>query len=127
MTYHHRIYGKTKNISIEEIKEKLKEPLFEYIDIALLFGSRASGKNKNNSDYDFAVLTKKIEYPWGVMSKVYNDIGDALDLPEYDYDVVDLSSANSAILDSIKKKYILLKGDDDELQRLFEQYNKHSN
>jgi len=40
-----------------------------------------------------------------------------------DYDFADLHRANSCIVDSIKESYILLKGDEDELQRLFAQYD----
>jgi predicted nucleotidyltransferase len=124
LMYKKRLYAKTKKISKYELMEKFSDKKLEYIKLALLFGSRASEKHHNQSDYDFAIMVdKNVEAPWGYMAKSWNDIGDILDLPECDYDLVDLNEPNKAIIDSIKKNYILLKGNDDELQRLFDKYN----
>lgn len=121
--YNHRLFSKTKEISYSELIEKFNKKELEYITIALLFGSRSNGTNHIKSDYDFAILTDDTDQPWGSISKAWNDIGDILDLPEYDYDIVDLKEANSAIIESVKDSYILLKGDKHELQRLFRQYH----
>ncbi len=125
--YNKRLFSKTKVISTDELISKFTSLRFDYVDIVLLFGSRANATSHIKSDYDFAVLTKSdINSHWGVISKVWNDIGDILDLPEYDYDIVDLNDANPNIIDSIKSNYILIKGDENELQRLFDSYNKAS-
>lgn len=122
MIYKKRVYGKTKQITVDELSKKINS--LEYIKIALLFGSRSRGDFTIQSDYDFAILTNKsYNTPWGNISQVWNDIGDILDLAEYDYDIVDLANANRAIIDSIKESYILLKGDEIELQRLFDKYS----
>ena len=122
MIYKKRVYGKTKQITIDELSKKINS--LEYIKIALLFGSRSRGDFTIQSDYDFAILTNKsYNTSWGNISQVWNDIGDILDLAEYDYDIVDLANANRAIIDSIKESYILLKGDEIELQRLFDKYS----
>jgi len=122
LIYKKRVYGKTKQITVDELSKKINS--LEYIKIALLFGSRSRGDFTIQSDYDFAILTNKsYNTPWGNISQVWNDIGDILDLAEYDYDIVDLANANRAIIDSIKESYILLKGDEIELQRLFDKYS----
>jgi len=122
LIYKKRVYGKTKQITINELIKEFHS--LEYIKIAVLFGSRSRGDFTIQSDYDFAILTNKsYNTSWGNISQVWNDIGDILDLAEYDYDIVDLANANRAIIDSIKESYILLKGDEIELQRLFDKYN----
>lgn len=119
-----RLFSKTKIITEDELINKLNDTKLHYIDIILLFGSRANGTYHIKSDYDFAVLTNdNIDSIWGNISEVWNDIGDILDLPEYDYDIVDLNNANKNIINSIKNNYILLKGDKNELQRLFDKYS----
>ena len=122
--YKNRYFFKTKNISIDELKNIFSNSKIDYIDLILLFGSRVDKIYHSKSDYDFAVCTSEtLDEPWGNMSKVWNDIGDLLGLNDCDYDVVDLTNANNNIINSIKEKYILLKGDENELQRLFANYN----
>jgi len=119
-----RIFGKTKELAPLQLIELLKNKKLSYIKLILLFGSRAENKHHCQSDYDFAIFAEEdVKYPWGVIAQVWNDMGDILDLPDYDYDIVDLKYANSCIVGSIKENYILLKGDEDELQRLFTQYD----
>lgn len=46
--------------TLEETKEKLKEAAEKFgIDLILLFGSRADGSNRKNSDFDIAYFSKK--------------------------------------------------------------------
>jgi predicted nucleotidyltransferase len=90
------------------------------IKLALLFGSRATDEFSPKSDYDIAVLTERdIDAPWGVSAKLWSDLPQALDLPEWDLDIIDLKDTSKAMLNSIEKSYILLKGDESELQRVF--------
>ena len=119
-----RLFGKTKDLTYIQLQELLNIKKLDYIEIIVLFGSRADNTQHIQSDYDFAIYAKESsKYGWGVISEVWNDIGEVLDLAEYDYDIVDLAYANRSIIGSIKENYILLKGDRDELQRLFAQYD----
>jgi predicted nucleotidyltransferase len=107
---------RVKNLSIKTIIDKFQE--LDYIKIALLFGSRANGKKHIYSDYDFAILTEDGDSIWGDTAQAWSDIADILYLRDNEFDIVDLKVAKGTILDSIKEQYILLKGDESELQRL---------
>ncbi|MEA2050953.1 MAG: nucleotidyltransferase domain-containing protein [Campylobacterota bacterium] len=118
--YKNRFYFKTKIYSIEQLKKIFSDDKLHYLELVVLFGSRADGTYHDKSDYDFALFcSEDLKNPWGNMAQVWNDIGDLLDLHECDYDIVDLSCVSNNIKKSIKKNYIVLKGDDSELQRLF--------
>ncbi len=116
----HRFYGKTKKFNTEELKKLFNSLMFDYIKIVLLFGSRAIGEQHERSDYDFAVLVRDdaVDDGWGIYSKVWADIGKEFGLDEVDYDVIDLSKATPEMLSSIKKGYIILKGDKDDISRI---------
>ena len=115
-----RTYGSTKHIDIDTLKKKFQDKKLSYIRLAVLFGSRANGTQNPQSDYDIAILAdSKLKYDWGALSKAYNDIGDVLNIAEYDYDIVNLENADSLIKNSIRENYQILKGDDDEFQRIF--------
>ena len=125
--YKKRIYGKTKELTINELKEAFNTPKLSYIKLALLFGSRATNRATPKSDYDFAILThSNIKAPWGIDAKLWSDILDVLNLSEYDLDIINLSNASNAILNSIKDGYIILKGSKDDLQRVFNSNSKNS-
>ena len=117
-----RVFGRTRVIDVAELVESFRSPKLDYVELAVLFGSRASGNTHPLSDYDFAILAKDVDAPWGVMAKVWNDVGDVTGLPDCDYDIVDLSKPSKGILNSIKENYIVLKGDENELLRLFEKH-----
>ena len=119
-TYNKRIYGQTKNISTEELKSKFNSSKLSYIKLAILFGSRVNGDNHSKSDYDFAVLSDNIDSTWGIEAKYWDDISSELDIFDYDLDIINLQKAQKNILNSIKENYIILKGEDSELQRLFD-------
>ena len=119
--YKKRLYGRTKNISIDTLKKLFQKEELSYIKLALLFGSRATDEFSPKSDYDIAVLTERdIDAPWGVRAKLWSDLPQALDLAEWDLDIIDLKDTSKAMLNSIEKSYILLKGDESELQRVFD-------
>ncbi|PHR53372.1 MAG: hypothetical protein COA44_15360 [Arcobacter sp.] len=114
-----RFYGRTKKIDIEVLKNVFNSDRFVYIDIVLLFGSRAVGSYHERSDYDFAVLADEGENrSWGTLSSIWNDIGSSLKLDEVDYDVVDLREATDEMKKSIKKGYVILKGENDDISRI---------
>lgn len=115
-----RLYGSTKNIPLDSLVKIFQDEKLSYIKLAILFGSRANNSQTVQSDYDFAILADNSQdYRWGALSKAYNDIGDILNLKEYDYDIVDMENANDLIKQSIRMNYIILKGEEDELQRVF--------
>ncbi len=119
LNYKKRIYGKTKQISTEELKRILNSPMFAYIKIALLFGSRASDSYGERSDYDFAFLMEDLgDESWGMLARAYADINSAFGLKECDYDIINLSSLSPSLSHTISKKHILLKGSQDELSEV---------
>lgn len=114
-----RFYGTTKLISLDELKSIFDSEIFKYLKVVLLFGSRASGEFHPRSDYDFAVVFDEDDSEvWGVLSKVWVDVGRELKLKEIDYDIIDITTASPEMLQSINKEYIILKGDKDDISRL---------
>lgn len=118
--YKNRVYFKTKKYTLLELKELFENKKLDYLQLVLLFGSRATDK----SDYDFAIYTSKdLNNSWGNMAQIWNDFGDILNLHECDYDLIDLGDTTQSMIKSIKENYIILKGDENGLQRLFNNYN----
>ena len=114
-----RVYGRTKEISIDALKNAFASSEADFIKVALLFGSRAVGRQHARSDYDFALLMdEKCDAPWGVKAKAYNLIEDLLGLDACDIDIVDLKSADNVVRESIKEGYIVLKGEADAVSGL---------
>ncbi len=114
-----RFYGRTKNIDLDTLKDIFNSEKFAYVDIALLFGSRAVGNFHERSDYDFAIYAKKEkENPWGLFSKIWFEIGSCFKLNEIDYDVINLDEATDTMKKSIQKGYIILKGSEDDISRI---------
>lgn len=114
-----RRFGKTKPLSIKELTQAFACKELGYIKLVLLFGSRATNEAHLQSDYDFAIIAEPQEAPWGTIAKAWDDIGDILGLAEYDYDVVDLTTAPLGLLQSIAEGFIVLKGEADGFYRLF--------
>jgi predicted nucleotidyltransferase len=116
-----RIYGTVKDITREELVAAFAS--CDGILIAVLFGSRSSGKFVAKSDYDFAVvMDKNLPAPWGHLGQARNEIGQLLQLPDGDFDMVDLDTAPVALRRSIREDFILLKGDQSELFRILDKY-----
>lgn len=115
-----RTYGKVKEISVEELAR-----VFQGIDIikaAVLFGSRAKKDQdtaNRKSDYDFGVLLdKSVPSAWGHLANARVVIGQKLQLPDTDFDVVDLEIASTELKRSIKANFLILKGFADDILRL---------
>jgi len=119
-----RVYGKVKEVDIDTLRRCFKK--IDFIKVALLFGSRARGDYKSKCDYDFAILVEG-NFEWGIVSKAYVEISNKTEIDMEDMDIVDLKRAGSLIIDSIKEKYIVLKGKDDEVCRLLRKDKRDSN
>ena len=116
-----RVYGKTKKIDIDTLKDAFCDDRASFISTALLFGSRADGSYHDRSDYDFAFLMEKTgDETWGVKAKAYNIVYEMLGLDDCDVDIVDLDDMDKVVKESIRECYILLKGDADEVSRILD-------
>ena len=114
-----RIYGRTKELSVEELRELFQDSRLAFIEVALLFGSRAKGKTHPRSDYDFALLMKEdADVGWGSKARAYNAIEEVTGLGDGDIDIVDLAHLNRAIKHTIKEAYIVIKGSADAIARV---------
>jgi len=113
-----RTYGKTKEISAEQLKALFDTQRLSYLDVIVLFGSRANGTATRQSDYDFAVYGDSSDAPFGLQAKAWMDLSMLMGVSEYDIDVVDLASIDTLMKDSIKNGFIVLKGKRDDVSRL---------
>jgi predicted nucleotidyltransferase len=115
-----RIYGRVRDISPGELSAAFAA--IDWIRVVVLFGSRAgAGKTPPNSrsDYDFAVsMAKNAPAAWGHIAQARLEIGQALQLDDGDFDLVDLEIAPAGIKESINEGYLLLKGSENELRTL---------
>lgn len=119
-----RVYGRVKSISLHTLQQAFAQ--LPYVEIAILFGSRAGADSSAQSDYDFAVMMDKSEpSPWGHLALVRTELGDILNLPDEDFDVVDLTIATPQMLASIKAQYRILKGDESVIRNLFGKQHKN--
>jgi len=117
-----RVYGRVKTLSMQTLQQAFSQ--LTYVEIALLFGSRTGTDSSAQSDYDFAVLMNKSQpRAWGHLALVRTELGDILNLPDEDFDVVDLAIATPEMLKSIESQYRILKGDERVVRSLF---GKHS-
>lgn len=116
-----RVYGRVKTLSIQELQQAFAQ--MTYVEIALLFGSRAGADSTPQSDYDFAVLMDKSEpAAWGHLALARSELGDILDLADEDFDVVDLAIASPEMLKSIESQFRILKGDELVIRSLLGKY-----
>ncbi len=115
-----RVYGKTKVYTIDELRSIFSSKSFEFVKVVVLFGSRARGDNSVRSDYDFAMLfDKRFDDGWGVKSKTFIAIQDEFGFGDKDFDIVDIESADRVVKNSILESFVVLKGTEDEIRRLF--------
>ena len=96
-----------KSLSDMEIKEKIIEIVKDILPESkiILFGSRAKGKNRENSDYDIAVIYKE-----KIPSKIYFNIQEKLDnlYTLKTIDLSDFSNLDEDFQDIVIKEGILL-------------------
>ena len=114
-----RRYGITKILSLQHLKKCLQDESFDFLEYAVLFGSRAVGNAHLQSDYDIAVYAKPDQKPkWGTAAEVWGVLGRRCGLDDCDLDIVDLATAPKGLLDSIAEGYKILKGDKDGFSEL---------
>jgi len=89
----------------KEIYEKIKEIVDKYEYVFVIFGSRARGDYKHNSDIDIAVMGEVTEKD---IFNIKNDF-DKVDM-EYMMDIVfENKIENLQLLDNIKKEGVAIK------------------
>ncbi|WP_353661251.1 nucleotidyltransferase domain-containing protein [Hydrogenimonas sp. SS33] len=107
-----RSYGKTKRVDIETLRRCFQNPALANVTYAALFGSRAEGNGRPQSDYDIAVYGDDKHFgKWGMQAEVWGILSNLCGVDDCDLDIVDLAAAPRSLLESIAKKHILLKGD----------------
>jgi uncharacterized protein len=109
-----------QKMKIEKIAKKF------HLKLALVFGSFASGKNREESDLDIAVLgSGKISF-----KKQINLISEFSRIFRRDVDLSILNSANPLLLFEASKKSILIFGSKEELAhfklRAFNAYHDYA-
>ncbi|WP_456432898.1 nucleotidyltransferase family protein [Nitratifractor sp.] len=119
----YRRYGRTPQRSIEELRTCLNDAQLDGVLYVVLFGSRVAGEASARSDYDLAVYAVG-EFPWGVQSVVWDVMTRRCGFSDCDLDVVDLKNADNALLGSVAKAYVVLKGDEDGFSRLLAQLQR---
>ena len=113
----HRDYGKTKELSIDTLISGFES--LEFVESAVLFGSRAMGQAHEKSDYDFALVLKNDpQERWGMEAKAWSAIHDLFGLDDCDYDIINFERASDALIQSIKEGYIILKGSANDISKL---------
>lgn len=90
------------------------------IKMVILFGSRASGKTRSDSDYDIAVLTTK-EKNIGELDN-YNNVlfflCNALHIPDYKIDLTNLNNASPLLAYEVLFSGRMVYGERDYLDEL---------
>ena len=98
-------------------REKIEKYAFEKgIKFITLFGSRALGNRRENSDFDVAVLTTR-EKNISVLenySEILDFLSNVLDIPDYRIDLTNLNKANPFLKYEVVSSGKLLYGDEDE-------------
>lgn len=100
-----------------ELKEVFKR---HGVALAYLFGSRARGRARGDSDYDIAILFER-QSP-GILDEVElaMDIARELGVPPEGVDVVSLNNADVLLKARVLKEGILIYAKDDEFRRMWE-------
>ena len=98
---------KVKPLTEEEILSKVVTIISSYLpDAAIyLFGSRASGNAKQNSDFDLAVEWKE-KVPFSVIAKIREKLEELPTLKSFD--LVDLKLCSGRFVRSVKEKGVIL-------------------
>ena len=90
--------------AIKELRRMVLDALGAHDAAVWLFGSCARGEVRQHSDIDIAILPRD-ELPLGFFGELQADIEDSK-IP-YDVDLVDLTHADSALVDAVRREGIL--------------------
>ena len=93
----------TRKQAIEELRHMVLEALGEHDAEVWLFGSCARGEPRQHSDIDIAILPRD-QLPLGFFGGLQADIEEST-IP-YDVDLVDLSRADPALLEEVRREGI---------------------
>jgi predicted nucleotidyltransferase len=93
----------TRKQAIEELRHMVLEALGEHDAEVWLFGSCARGEPRQHSDIDIAILPRD-QLPLGFFGELQADIEEST-IP-YDVDLVDLSRADPALVDEVRREGI---------------------
>jgi uncharacterized protein len=91
----------TRERAIEELRRMVLDALGGHDAAVWLFGSCARGDVRQHSDIDIAILPRD-ELPLGFFGELQADIEEST-IP-YDVDLVDLSYADHALLDEVRRE-----------------------
>ena len=92
-------------MNIQEIKETVSPIAMRYgVSKVLLFGSRARGEARPDSDYDFLISKGKVDNLW-LQIAFTDELEDAL---MAHVDVVTDTSSNAALISNARQEGILL-------------------
>ena len=94
----------TRKQAIEELRHMVLEALGEHDAEGRLFGSCARGEPRQRSDIDIAILPRD-QLPLGFFGELQADIEEST-IP-YDADLVDLSRADPALIDEVRREGIM--------------------
>ncbi|HXC15242.1 MAG TPA: nucleotidyltransferase domain-containing protein [Stellaceae bacterium] len=89
--------------AIKELRRMVLDALGAHDAAVWLFGSCARGEVRQHSDIDIAILPRD-ELPLGFFGELQADIEDSK-IP-YDVDLVDLTHADSALVDAVRREGI---------------------
>ena len=93
----------TRKQAIEELRHMVLDALGEHDAGVWLFGSCARDDVLQHSDIDIAILPRD-QLPFGFFGELQADIEEST-IP-YDVDLVDLSRADPALLDEVRREGI---------------------
>ncbi|MES9902400.1 MAG: nucleotidyltransferase domain-containing protein [Sedimenticola sp.] len=101
-----------ERVQMDQLKRLFEE--FPELELAVLIGSRATGKSHPGSDWDFAIQWQRTDKPWGWLGdteNLRNRLARQLGVEDDVIDLVDLPTARLAIRDVTVNEGIPLKGD----------------
>lgn len=87
---------------------------FPALELAVLVGSRATGKQRPDSDWDFAIQWQRTDQPWsrlGDTETLRHQLAQHLNVPDSAIDLIDLPRARLAIRHVVAEAGIPLKGE----------------
>jgi len=100
----------------------LLEEVFKKHNVALayLFGSRARGCSRPDSDYDIAVIISRAEVTVMDEIKLALDIADALKVPADKVDVVALNNADTMIKAKVLREGVIIYAENENIRKIWE-------